>query len=126
MSASSQRLFLKIHKAIAEQAGEDLVGYAVYRALRLDALQISSLLKTPHDLHAETFAYMHAETPRRAAARQMFLKALAARDNLRDDYYVAVKVQTRGVTESPIVTEILMWDMDVKKKTRITLEGNAK
>lgn len=50
--SASQRLFLKIHKAIAEQAGSDLVGYSVFRALRIDAMQISSLMKTTHDLHA--------------------------------------------------------------------------
>lgn len=119
--AASQRLFLKIHRAIAEQAGKDLVGYSVYRALRLDALQISSLLATTHDVHAETFARMHADKKMIAATRTMFLKALAARDNLREDYSVDVVLKSRGVTEPPIVIEISLWDVDIQKKKRIKL-----
>lgn len=118
--AASQRLFLKIHKAIAEQAGSDLVGYAVYRALRLDAMQISSLLTTPHDIHAETFARMHADKKTIADTRRMFLKALAARENLREEYTVGVTLRTRGVMEAPIVAEIIMWD-DPENKVKIKL-----
>lgn len=119
--SASQRLFLKIHRAIAEQAGSDLVGYSVFRALRIDAMQISSLMKTTHDLQAETFARMHAEPKTIAATRTMFLKALAHRENLRDDYYVGVTLKTRGVTEAPVVTEIIMWDSDAKKKAKFKL-----
>lgn len=111
--SASQRLFLKIHKAIAEKAGGDLVGYSVYRSLRLDALQISSLLDTPHDVHA---------APKTIAdTRRMFLRALAARQELRDDYAVSVDIKTRGVTEPPIVTAINLWDTDPLNKIRITL-----
>jgi hypothetical protein len=119
--SASQRLFLKIHKAIAEQAGSDLVGYSVFRALRIDAMQITSLMKTSHDVHAETFARMHAEPKTIAATRQMFLQALAHRENLRDDYYVGVTLKTRGVTEAPVVVEIIMWDIDAKKKAKFKL-----
>lgn len=119
--SASQRLFLKIHKAIAEKAGGDLVGYSVYRSLQLDALQISSLLDTPHDVHAETFARMHAAPKTIADTRRMFLRALAARQELRDDYAVSVDIKTRGVTEPPIVTAINLWDTDPLNKIRITL-----
>lgn len=64
---------------------------------------------------------MHAESKTIAATRQMFLKALAARENLREEYSVGVTLKSRGVTEPPIVTEISMWDVDIQKKKRIKL-----
>lgn len=118
--SASQRLFLKIHKAIAEKAGGDLVGYSVYRSLRLDALQISSLLDTPHDVHAETFARMHA--PKTIAdTRRMFLRALAARNKLREEYHVNVELKSRGITQAPVVVGIWLWDTDPLNKIRIKL-----
>lgn len=119
--AASQRLFLKIHKAIAEKAGGDLVGYSVYQALRLEALQISSLLDTPHDIYAETFARQHAEPKTIAETRRMFLRALAARDKLREEYHVNVELKSRGVTKAPVVIGIWLWDTDPLNKIRIKL-----
>ncbi len=118
--SASQRLFLKIHKAIAEKAGGDLVGYSVYRSLRLEALQISSLLDT-HDIYAETFARQHAEPKTIAETRRMFLRALAARDKLREEYHVNVELKSRGVTQAPVVVGIWLWDTDPLNKIRIKL-----
>lgn len=118
--AASQRLFLKIHQAIAEKAGEDLVGYSVYRALRLEATQILSLLQTSHDPYAETFSRMHADK-NMPESRAMFLRALSARRTLGDDYAVSVDFRTRGVTLPPIVTAINLWDTDPLNKIRIKL-----
>lgn len=116
--AASQRLFLKIHQAIAEKAGGDLVGYSVYRALRLEALQISSLLDT-HDVYAETFARMHAEGRMIGATRRMFERALEYRRTFGERYHVDVELKTRGVTKAPIVTGIWLWDIDPLNKIRI-------
>lgn len=119
--SAAPRLLLKVHKAIAEKAGGDLVGYSVYRALRLEATQVSPLLVAPKSLTAEVFATMHAEDKHRAAARVLFHKALDARQRLRDDYNLSVEIKTRGVTLAPIVTAIILWDTDPLNKTRITL-----
>lgn len=116
--AASQRLFLKIHQAIAEKAGGDLVGYSVYRALRLEALQVSSLLDT-HDVYAETFARMHAEDRMIGATRRMFERALEYRRTFGERYHVDVELKTRGVTKAPIVTGIWLWDTDPLNKIRI-------
>jgi hypothetical protein len=118
---ASQRLFLKIHQAIAEKAGGDLVGYSVYRALRMEATQIASTLDSPHETHAEIFARMHSGKRTIAATRRMFQRALAAREGLRDDYQVTVDINSRGVTEPPIVTAINLWDTDPLNKIRIKL-----
>lgn len=117
--SSAPRLLLKIHKAIAEKAGGDLVGYSVYRALRLEATQLSPLLVVSKSLTAEVFARMHAEDL--AAGRQLFHKALAAAQRLQDDYALWVEIKTRGVTVAPIVTAIVLWDTDPLNKIRITL-----
>lgn len=117
--SSAPRLLLKIHKAIAEKAGGDLVGYSVYRALRLEATQLSPLLVASKSLTAEVFAKMHAEDL--AVGRGLFHKALAAVQRLQDDYVLSVEIKTRGVTLAPIVTAIVLWDTDPLNKIRITL-----
>lgn len=51
----------------------------------------------------------------------MFLRALAARDKLREEYHVNVELKSRGVTQAPVVVGIWLWDTDPLNKIRIKL-----
>lgn len=117
----AQRLLLKIHRAIAETIYGDLVGYSVYRSLRMEATQISSLLDItdPQERELEIFVRMHGDDRKKSI--QLFLRALSKRRKLGEEYEIHVYYRSRGVLESPVVTAIDLWAKGSEDKIRINL-----